>query len=248
MFLSDVYDQLTSGELSKIYAGDTGTILPEVRPRINSLIQAGIADINKHFTIREGTVLIRTSNERENYELIPANSVNVNPQGFIMDSPLDPFLGDIMQINRITDSTGQSLWLNTDVPARMAVDNIFGTRPSIYTYAGINMSSYNTLKLHKNHTYGDLLVHYKARIKPFEMTTPEATYIDLPDHFLNALVWYVASRKFNPNGAETIGRGMFHEGNNYRAMYNEEVASLKAQLGSIASTGESTNFERNGWV
>ena len=49
-------------------------------------------------------------------------------------------------------------------------------------------------------------------------------------------------------GAETIGRGMFHEGNNYWSKYQEEVADLKANLGSIASTGETTNFIRNGWV
>lgn len=59
-------------------------------------------------------------------------------------------------------------------------------------------------------------------------------------------MWLVS--KYNPMGAETIGRGMFHEGNNYWSKYQEEVADLKANLGSIASTGESTNFIRNGWV
>ena len=250
MFLSEVHEQLCAAEFSKLVEGDGVALKPESLPKINAVIQAGINDLNKKFSIRENEVLVRTVAGKEVYELIPANAVSSNnPDAFIIDSPSDPFAGDIMQIFRITDATGKSLWLNTDVACLVSNDNFFGNRPSIFDYSGVNMLSYNTLKLHGNSVLGDILVQYKAKMKPMDLSLdPKDIYIDLPDHFINALVLYVASRRYNPMGAETIGRGMFHEGNNYWSKYQEEVADLKANLGSIASTGETTNFIRNGWV
>lgn len=250
MFLNEVHEQLCSAELSKMFDGDGDQLKPESLPKINTIIQGGINDLNKKFSIRENEVLVRPKLGKTNYELIPANAVSSgDPFAFILDDVSNPFLGDIMQIHRITDSNGCSMWLNQDVAMMHPVDNIFGNRGSMFTHEGINLASYNTLRLPKDHDMGDLLVQYKAKMKPLDTTlAPDHCYIDLPDHFLNALVLYVASRKYNPMGSETIGRGMFHEGNNYWSKYQEECNELKANLGSIASTGETTNFQRNGWV
>lgn len=250
MFLSEVHEQLCSAELSKMFDGDGAQLKPESLPKINAIIQGGINDLNKKFSIRENEVLVRPKLGKDLYELVPANAVSSgNPYAFILDDVTNPFLGDIMQIYRITDSQGCSMWLNQDIAMMHPVDNIFGRRPSIFTFEGINLASYNTLRLPKDHDFGELLVHYKAKMKPLDLTVaPDHCYIDLPDHFLNALVLYVASRKYNPMGSETIGRGMFHEGNNYWSKYQEECNDLKGNLGSIASTGETTNFQRNGWV
>lgn len=250
MFLNEVHDQLCSAELSKLFEGEGDQLNPESLPKINTIIQGGINDLNKRFSIRENEVLVRPKLGKELYELIPANALSSgNPDAFIIDDASNPFVGDIMQIFRITDVHGCSMWLNQDIAVMHPVDNIFGNRPSIFTYEGINLTAYNTLKLPHDFGTGDLLVQYKAKMKPLNTSVPpDQCYIDLPDHFLNALVWYVASRKYNPMGAETIGRGMFHEGNNYWSKYIEECNDLKANLGSIASTGETTNFQRNGWV
>lgn len=250
MFLSDIHAQLHSGELSQLFEGEGDTLNPEAMPKINQLIQAGINDLNKHFSIRENELLLSTKIGKDIYELVPANAfTSGNPYPFILDSVDRPFLGDIMQILRITDSNGSSLWMNTDVPIKVTTQNVFGTYPSAYKNQGINLLSYNTLKFSPGHNLGDLLVHYKAKMKPIDMSSsPDTVFIDIPDHYLNALVLYVASRKYNPMGSETIGRGMFHEGNNYWSKYQAELAELKANLGSIGSTGETTNFYRGGWV
>lgn len=250
MFLNEVHEQLCAAELSKLFDGDGDKLKPESLPKINTIIQGGINDLNKKFAIRENEILVRPVLGKEIYELIPANALSSgNPDAFIIDEASNPFLGDIMQIFRITDAYGQSLWLNTDMAQVVPVDNVFGKHPSMFVHSGVNMTAYNTLRLPKENELGDILVQYKAKMKPMDTSlAPEDTYIDLPDHFLNALVLYVASRKYNPMGAETIGRGMFHEGNNYWSKYQEEVNELKANLGSIASTGETTNFIRNGWV
>lgn len=250
MFLNEVHNQLCSAEFSKLYEGEGENLSPSVLPKINSIIQAGVADLNKKFAIRENQILVSTSPDKLVYELIPANAVSSgNPDAFIIDTLEDPYQGDLMQIVKINDSRGNSLWLNTDVAVRHVEGNVFGNSPAAYIHNGVNMDSYNTLRLHKDHKLGEILITYKAKAKPLDFSlAPENVYIDLPDHFINALVLYVASRRHNPMGAETIGRSMFHEGNNYWSKYQEECADLKASLGSIASTGENTNFIRNGWV
>lgn len=250
MFLSEIHDQLCAGELSKLHDGDGETLAPNSLPKINSLIAAGLNDLNKHFSLREKDLVVSTKIGKTVYELTPENAVSSsNPYAFILDSREDPFVGDIMQIIGITDTQGNNLWGRYDTVPVNPDANIYANKTAYLNNAGIVLQSHNTFKLAPEREYGDLLVTYKARVKPFDTSlNPEDTFIDVPDHFMNALVLYVASRKFNPMGAETIGRGMFHEGNNYWTKYQEEIQTLKANMASIGSTGENTNFQRGGWV
>ena len=250
MFLKEVHDHLVSSELSKHVAGESGELNPIWEGRINLIIQAGIADLNKLFAIRENELLLRTKLGKDVYELVSSNAVSTgNPYAFIIDTVEEPFKDDIMQIHRITNSNGDSLWLNTDVAYLQPNENLYGVRPSYFAHMGINFLAYNTLKLTKGHDLGDLLVQYKAKAKPLVGTDiPETCFIDLPDHFMNALCAYVGSRFYNPAGAKIIGNGMYHEGSNYTAIYQNEVKTLKENLASIASIGENTNFYRNGWA
>lgn len=234
MFLNEVHEQLCSAELSMLFEGEGATLSAASLPKINSIIQAGINDLNKKFSVREKEILVRISDDISVYELIPANTVSSgNPKGFILDSVQDPYLGDLMSIIKVSDDRGEELRLNADTSKNR----------------GIYTPAYNTIKLDPKSIKGDMLIKYKARIKPMDLSgSPKNTYIDLPDHFLNALVLYVASRRYNPKGAETIGRGMFHEGNNYWSKYTEECNDLKANLASTGSVGDNTNFYRGGWV
>lgn len=251
MFLNDVHDLLCSGELSQSYDGDSEQLKPEAIPKINTLIQAGINDLNNKFAIRENELLLRPNPLVLVYELIPANAVSSgNPDAFIIDSLQAPYVGDISQVTRVVNSNGKSLWLNTDTPwAGESAGGVYGAVPPTFNFTGINFDSYNTLRLQPHHNLGDVIVRYKAKAKKMDTSlSPDNTYIDLPDHYLNALAWYVIARKHNPKGAETIGRGMFHEGDNYWAKYMAEVGELRNSFAGIASMGETTNFERGGWV
>ena len=250
MYLNEIHNQLISSELRLHAAGEEGVLNPVWASRVNTQVQAALNDINKHFTIRENELLLRTKIGKDIYELIPANAVSSgNPYAFIIDSPENPFKGDIMQIHRVTNSVGESLWLNTDVAYKAPNENLYGIRPHYYVHQGINFLSYNTLKLNQGHDLGDLLVHYKAKFPVFDRTlNPDQIYLDIPDHFMRAITLFVANRFFNPAGAETIGNGMYHEGSNYMALYQAEIKELKENLGSIASQGETTNFYRGGWV
>lgn len=250
MFLNEVHEQLCSAELSMLFEGEGASLSAASLPKINSIIQAGINDLNKKFSVREKEILVRISDNINVYELIPANAVSSgNPKGFILDSVQDPYLGDLMSIIKVSDDRGEELRLNADTSMHYATEGVFGNNLNIYKNRGVYTPAYNTIKLDPKSIKGGMLIKYKARIKPMDLTgSPKSTYIDLPDHFLNALVLYVASRRYNPKGAETIGRGMFHEGNNYWSKYTEECNDLKASLASTGSVGDNTNFYRGGWV
>lgn len=250
MFLNEIHDQLCAAEFSQMFIGEGSELNATAIPKVNTIIQAALNDLNKHFTIRENYLLLRTKLGKDTYELTPANAVSSgNPFAFIIDSVEDPFKGDIMQIINMKDSNGNSLWMNTDVAYRVPQESIYGRSPDFYTFRGINLLSYNTIKLHQNHDLGDVLVQYKAKAPKFDTTqAPDTVYLDVPDHYLNALVYFVASKWFSPKGNESVGQGMFHEGNNYTQKYINEVNELKANMGSIASMGETTAFQRGGWV
>lgn len=250
MYLSDVYTQLSSGELSQLAEGEGLAVTTEAMPKINALILAGLNDLNKHFSIKEKELLVTTKIGKTRYELVPENAVSSgNPYAFIQDSVEDPFVGDIVQILAITDMDGISLWGHPNLSGVNLDEGVYGSHYKPAINSEIILQAYNTFKLKDGIEYGDLLVKYKAKIKSFDPTlNPEEVVLDLPDHFMNALVLYVASRKYNPMGAETIGRGMFHEGNNYWSKYQEEVLTLKATLANFGTMGENTNFLKGGWV
>lgn len=255
MFLQDVHDQLAAAELSKLFMGgdDSGVLNPDDVPKINRIIQAGITELYARFTIKEGEVLVKTQVGKVRYELTPANSITTgNPDAFILDSVYDPFLGDITQIISVTAEDGHTVRLHEDVQVAKtygAPIQLVGLASLTHGHLSVSTPTYNTLLFKSGHTGGNVLVRYKAKPKPLDFSLPaENVIIELPDHFLQALVYYVAHRLYNPMGAETIGRGMFHEGNNYAAKYKEACDALKVDLPSNGTTGEMSAFHRGGWV
>lgn len=255
MFLNEVHEQLAAAEFSKMHMGGDGSgeLNPDDIPKFNRIIQAGISDLYTKFSIKEGELLLRTKIGKNRYELTPNNSfTSGDPFAFIIDSIDNPFLGDILQLVSVTAEDGHEVKLHEDVQIRktlLGTPQLVGLASLTHGHIAVTTPTYNTLQFKEGHNGGDLLVRYKAKAKPLDFSlAPDNVFIELPDHYLQALVYYVAHRMFNPMGSETIGRGMFHEGNNYAAKYKEACDSLKMDLPTNATTGVSTSFERGGWA
>lgn len=58
----------------------------------------------------------------------------------------------------------------------------------------------------------------------FGILNPEITKVELPSSHLQALLYFVASRTYNPIGMT----GEFNAGNNYNAKYEAECQGLEA--------------------
>lgn len=109
-------------------------------------------------------------------------------------------------------------------------------------------TNYRTLKVPKTLEPVTLEVIYRAGAEkvPSHAATMEPAFVtvDLPDTYLDPLVYFIASRFLNPMGASD---GL-HEGNNYAAKYEQACQMLERQNFDLDRTGGDDRFLSNGWV
>ena len=96
---------------------------------------------------------------------------------------------------------------------------------------------------------GSLRVVYRAnhpRIDvPVANAAPLVTEIELPDQYLEALCYYVASRLYNPVG---MTPGAMHDGNNFFQKYELACQQLEMQGQNISEANKSTQWQLGGWA
>lgn len=229
----------------------TGQLAPKYRNRIVTLINLGVADLHMRFNLKEDVLTLKVTEDIKRYLLTPENAVSNNPDGYIQDSAAVPFKGNIVEILRIRNPDGAYESINTEKPYIRIGHGVYHNVHSTTTQHAISTPSFNELLFRHIPKEGNYEIIYKADVLDIPLDglddLSEIT-VDLPSSYLNALCYFVGSKIYNPMGAETIGRSMFHEGNNWRAMYEEECKKLGANLAGVRESIATTNFERNGWV
>lgn len=98
----------------------------------------------------------------------------------------------------------------------------------------------------------DILVSYRTKaldiIKPGcgmdEFFEPSEVDVELPDMYLEALIYFVASRVMNPIGMNEE----FHAGNNYAAKYEEECQRLEVKDLNLTDGATNWGVQRKGFV
>lgn len=247
MILSEIIEQLQVGEFAQIsFGGKAGVIEGDTVKTMVLHINLGLANLYKRFNIKKGRVVIRLDPEISTYAITSANSVTREgvSKKFVMDSLQARFKDDINKIEKI-------FWEhdNTEVPINDA-----SCPTTIFT------STLNTLEMPRDflkpmvgvlldeRKNNRLVLDYRAGYFPsFKITDiaiPEVTKFDFPDMYLEALLYFVASRVHNPIGMSQE----FHQGNNYAAKYEAECQRLE-QLGmQMNHVQEGSLFRRKGWV
>lgn len=117
----------------------------------------------------------------------------------------------------------------------------------------LRLQSYNTLVVPNEVKRQRLVIEYRSgakRLKPVVddgLYDPSRIYLDLPYEYLQALIFYIASRKFNPN-MNGLQQG-FHEGNNYYQKYIAACALLQDQGSGVEPVGNAgEKFSARGFV
>lgn len=119
----------------------------------------------------------------------------------------------------------------------------------------IKLLAYNTFRIPDDLPVTTLKIEYRASAKRMQkidpnlnsMFDPTRIMVDLPPAYLNAVLNYIASRKFNPN-LNGLNQG-FHEGNNYYQKYLSACALIQEQGFDIAPVGnEGSKFRDKGFV
>ena len=242
MNLQQIFDLLSQGELSQISLGGTNGIDESNWERVLNTVNLGLTELHKRFSLRREQVVLQMQEGQLRYTLdvkfAPSNRESAGVTKYLIDSAADPFIGRVLKIVKVFDAKGCELQLNQ---LGDAFDQAHST---------VRTPSYNTLILPTLLPVQALTIEYRGN---HPLLVKEAGYfnlsevvVELPDTHLTALLYFVASRLFNPTGLS--GNTAFHEGNNYDAKFEAECERLGDKGYENAEVEDNSRLRRNGWV
>lgn len=261
ILLSDLTEILVSGDgaqQSYFVNVDGGTFNKAKVNKVINLLNAALADIYKRFIINYDEVVIQTSRDVLDYPITENNVRSLsNPNGFIISFLSSP----IFSISSVSTKDGKQLPLNNNskevFSSRYLMDTgnkYMSAEYNPYTYV---LKNYYTLRVPKNLERSELVLSVRtghkiiplvpeSDIDTFDLKSVE---IDLPYPYVNALAYYILHRVSNARGGETIGRGIWHEGNNYQQKYVDECNSLKVSNLEVEQVSDmNLNLHRQGFI
>ncbi|UKL14823.1 hypothetical protein C121_90 [Stenotrophomonas phage C121] len=180
MTLDDLYKQLSFGVLSSLAlagSGD-GTIRDNKKPAIVSFANEALLRIYTRFRLKTNTVLIEMVPHITHYHLLnrfaQTNEDSIEPYRYIIDTPGEPFIQDVIKVLGVYNSLGRNLVLSN-----LAEDlSVFIPEPTIVQIP--------------NPIGGVALgVEYQAMHPTLEVCNPKQE-IELPDSMHAALYAYIA--------------------------------------------------------
>lgn len=260
MLLSDLFDQLTYGELSNFeYSGaDEQGITYENHHRIIPHINLGLTELHKRFLLRTEEVIIHCEDHIQTYHLTSeyaqTNKKSSQPYKYIHDTVFQPFKNNVLQIEKVFNENGKELYLNTKGPVSHIGSNntnmflpgespLFGM-DSGGAFWGVHTPTYNTIQMPYPMEVNSLLVEYRADHPkiPIDNVYPEEVEIYIPSWLLEALLQYIAARAYTSLGGESA-----QEGNNFMVKFEASIKKAE-QLGlSNEEIPINQRLEVNGW-
>lgn len=248
MNLSEIFDQLTAGELSQlsIGGGEAGEIAKENWGKVIAHINLGIGALYKRFPLKENRLTLALLKDRTTYPLdskyAMGNQRSRELTRYINDSTAEPFGDDVIKIERLYSLSGYELSLND------LSDKYSAFTPTALTLRVPVAIANETPDLPEYLKTSTLDVVYRASHPKIVMGLgyfdPARVELELPDTYLEALLLFVASRVNNPIGMTNE----FHAGNSYAAKYEAECGRLELDGVTVGKGSQNSGIERGGWV
>ena len=246
MKLIEVFNQLTSGELSQLCIGGAaeGEITEANYPKVVNHINLALSSLYKRFYLKEGRVDLIPLKGKSVYPIHSKYLIN-NPSGllgYLQDTADSPFIDDILKIESVLTDAGVELPLN-DFMEPLSITTTSPTIlriPSALIVQGDSLpDKYKTTKL---------TVVYRAAHPKIDVDaptfTPETYELELPESHLEALLLHVASRTHTPTGMVNE----FNAGNNYASKYEMVCQQLEQNNYQLDHNNSNHRLLRNGWV
>jgi len=229
MKLTDLYDQLSFGELRLLFLSGNSIDTPaagisaEQYPQLLPSIELGLMEIYKRFFLNEGNATVPLVDGTTTYVLAPTDD-------------------DLFKIERV-----YGVWAEEEYEIPMNEQN---------NPRAIRNTSMDTLVLPTDTELApwllettELRVVYRANHPKIDRTTalanPETYELHMPKQYMDPLCLYIASRVHTPLGAAP---GSLHEGNNYFQRFLASVQELKNQNYEIDENVEEERFSQRGFV
>jgi hypothetical protein len=194
MLLSEIFDQLTHGELSQLSIGGAavGHIQQKDYPVVISHVNMALTELYKRFPIKVREVQIQEYASIGTYYLDSDYSIITGTAAtkYLIDSETVPFEDDVLKITRVYDEAG------VELPVNDAND-----------VTSIITRSYKSFEIANPLDTATITVEYRAdhvMIDAGELDA-DAVEVELPRSLLEALLNYVAFRAFSAQPATLDG-------------------------------------------
>lgn len=264
MKLSDIFDALSSSELSQVKLG--GTPLKQIQPEhVKELlvhINLGMQDLYRKFTIVKGEVTFKLKPGVYTYVLDVKNSFAkalkdasdwsaknptlpvpiIDPDNYYIQDGDSPFLGDINKIEELL--VGRNKWLPINDSNVLSARN---NKQLELIIPHIIVDEYSLVGHPERIEY----ITAKYRAKPVEVKRGSGDFFDvcsvdvpLPDLYMQALIYFIASRILTPIGSVDE----YKPGDNYTAKYMQECQSLTSLGFELSESNTPNTLRRRGFV
>ena len=249
MTLQEIFDQLTHGELSQISIGgaEQGKIDKKNYAAIINHINLALSTIYKRFSLKQGRVLLGLVPGKTRYEIhnkfAQSNVDSEELVKYLRDSQ-DPYRNDLLKIERVLTEDGHDLVLNDETTPYALLTPNYKTLLVPLDIVERKQGLPDELKT----GVLDLVYranHHKLILKDeWGVDYFDELEVELPDAYLEALLYFVASRINNPIGMTNE----FHAGNSYSAKYEQECARLEMLNLEVDQGYQNTRLRAGGWV
>jgi hypothetical protein len=249
MKLQEVFDQLSSGEFEQLSIGGAaaGVIDSSNYARLLGHINLGLTAIFKRFTLKEGRLVLAPQDNQTDYTISSAFAVNgrrtTEPVRYLLDSTADPFVDDILKIEKVLTDSGCVLGLNDHS------DCFSCFTPTATSLRIPKILVDGTINLPPKLVTENLTLIYRANhpkiVMPVGYFDPNRVELQLPYTHLEPLLFFVAARVTTPRGlAQMEGQSA----NAYLTKYEHACAVLENQGYQVDQGAGNTRLCRNGWV
>jgi hypothetical protein len=250
MKLQEIFDQLTTAEFSQISIGGqpAGVINDANMGKVLSALNLGLSAIFKRFTIKMGEVSLKRTANVYLYRLHKDHSVltsyPLTAPKYLQDTVQAPFMDDVLKIEDVLLDSGLALPLNdaSDIYSVLTPSaKILQMPAAVVDQIGLNDDRLKTANFRVRYRAD----HPRLLLPGSDFALdPAEVELELPYAYLEALLWFVASRANN-----TIGMGQeFNAGNTYYAKFEAECQKLEGLNLEVDQGQDSDRIHRNGWV
>ena len=245
MKLIELYNHLAFSELSQLNLIDTTTYLvkEEHYDKVLYAIKLGLTALHTRFPLKEEELSIKLISGKYSYLIDKKHSIISDPtNGYILDTESNRYKNTLLKIERVINEIDIEYHLNNE-----------SDEYSIHT------PNLNTINIHKDIVdkgsevpedlkAAELKIVYRANHVdlPIGYNGYDATQveIDLPQSYVEALLYYVGSRIHNPLGMLND----FNSGNNYALKYERACVELDKNNLRVDQLNQNSRLHRNGWV
>lgn len=181
MKLEEIIKDLIYGELSAHGMCKSGDILEKDRPRVVAHINTVLTDLYTRFPLLTKELILVQDSSITAYHLhnrhAISNTASTDPEKYILDTPAEPFMNDVLRVDAVYDELGDNLLLNSDSACKVALT-----------------PAQDVLEIPNPTDTNNLFVIYRANHPRVELLTDELV---LPEQFRSTLLAGVASRVYS---------------------------------------------------